>query len=60
MIKIQQNKSHLPFDVLPEPSSTPHFNPPNWRKTSADEASDSSEDVLISAAQAARSAGDLH
>jgi RNA polymerase sigma factor (sigma-70 family) len=52
MIAIQQNKSQLPFNVLPEPSSTAHFNPPDWRKTSADEASDLSEDVLISAAQA--------
>jgi RNA polymerase sigma factor (sigma-70 family) len=52
MITIQQNKSQLPFNVLPEPSSTAHFNPPDWRKTSADEASDLSEDVLISAAQA--------
>ena len=52
MITIQQNKSQLPFNVLPEPSSTAHFNPPDWRRTSADEASDLSEDVLISAAQA--------
>jgi RNA polymerase sigma-70 factor, ECF subfamily len=52
MIPIQQNKSHLPFNVLPEPSSTAHFDPPDWRKTSADEASDLSEGVLISAAQA--------
>jgi RNA polymerase sigma-70 factor, ECF subfamily len=52
MITIQQNKSQLPFNVLPEPSSTAQFNPPDWRKTSADEASDLSEDVLISAAQA--------
>jgi RNA polymerase sigma factor (sigma-70 family) len=52
MITIQQNKSQSPFNVLPESSSTAHFNPPDWRKTSADEASDLSEDVLISAAQA--------
>jgi RNA polymerase sigma factor (sigma-70 family) len=52
MITIQQNKSQLPFNALPEPSSTAHFNPPDWRKTSADEISDLSEDVLISAAQA--------
>jgi RNA polymerase sigma factor (sigma-70 family) len=52
MIPIQQNKSQLPFNVLPEPSSTAHFDPPDWRKTSADEASDLSEGVLISAAQA--------
>jgi RNA polymerase sigma-70 factor, ECF subfamily len=52
MITIQQNKSQLPFNVLPEPSSTAHFNPPDWRKTSADEASDLSDDALISAAQA--------
>ena len=52
MITIQQNKSQLPFNVLPEPSSTAHFNPPDWHKTSADEAFDLSEDVLISAAQA--------
>jgi len=52
MITIQQNKSQLPFNVLPEPSSTAHFNPPDCRNTSADEGSDLSEDVLISAAQA--------
>jgi RNA polymerase sigma factor (sigma-70 family) len=52
MITIQQNKSQLPFNVLPEPSSTAHFNPLDWRKTSADEAPDLSEDVLVSAAQA--------
>jgi RNA polymerase sigma factor (sigma-70 family) len=52
MITIQQNISQLPFNVLPEPSSTAHSNLPDWRKTSADEASDLSEDVLISAAQA--------
>ena len=52
MITIHQNKSQLPFNVLPEPSSRAHFNPSDWRTTSADEASDLSEDVLISAAQA--------
>jgi RNA polymerase sigma factor (sigma-70 family) len=52
MITIQQNKSQLPFTVLPEYSSTAHFNPPDWRKTSAAEASDWNEDVLISVAQA--------
>jgi RNA polymerase sigma factor (sigma-70 family) len=52
MITIQQNKSQSRFNVLPEPSSAAHFNPPDWRKTSADEASDLGEDVLISAAQA--------
>src|ERR1700676_2339658 len=52
MITIQQNKSQTPSNVLPEPSSTANSNPPDWRKTSADEASDLSEDVLISAAQA--------
>jgi len=52
MITTQQNKFQLPFNVLPEPSSTAHFNPPDLRKTSANEASDLSEDVLISAAQA--------
>jgi RNA polymerase sigma factor (sigma-70 family) len=52
MITIPQNKSQLPFNVLPEHSSTDHFNPRDWCKTSADEASDLSEDVLISAAQA--------
>jgi RNA polymerase sigma factor (sigma-70 family) len=52
MITIQQNRSQLPVNVLPEPSSTAHFNPPGWRKTSADEASDLSEGALISAAQA--------
>ena len=52
MITIQENKYPLPFNVLPEPSSTAHFNPPDWSKTSADEASDLSEDALISAAQA--------
>lgn len=51
MITIRHNKSQLPFDV-PEPSSTGNFNPPDRRKSSADEASDLSEDVLISAAQA--------
>jgi RNA polymerase sigma-70 factor (ECF subfamily) len=51
MISIQHNKSQLPFNA-PEPSSTAHFNPPDWRKSSADEASDLSEDVLITAAQA--------
>jgi RNA polymerase sigma-70 factor (ECF subfamily) len=51
MITIQQNKSQLPFNVLPEPSSTAHFNPLDWRKTSAEEASDLSEGVLIFAAQ---------
>ena len=52
MITIQQNKSQLPCNVLPEPSSIGHFNPPDWCKTSADEASDLCEDILISAAQA--------
>ena len=52
MITIQQNRSQSPFNVLPEPSSTAHFNPPDGRKTSADEASDLSEDVLISAVRA--------
>jgi RNA polymerase sigma-70 factor, ECF subfamily len=52
MLTTQQNKSQLPFNVLPEPSSTAHFNPPAWRKTSANAASDLSEDVLISAARA--------
>jgi len=52
MITIQQNKSQLSFNVLREPSSTAHLDPPDCRKTSADEASDLSEDVLISAAQA--------
>ena len=52
MITIQQNRSQLCFNVLREPSSTDHFDLPEWRKTSADEASDLSEDVLISAAQA--------
>jgi RNA polymerase sigma-70 factor, ECF subfamily len=52
MITIQQDKSQLPFNVLPELSSTAHFNPPDRRATSADEASGLNEDVLISAAQA--------
>ena len=52
MITIQQNKSQTPSNVLPEPSSTANSNPPDWRKTCADEVSDLSEDVLISAAQA--------
>lgn len=52
MITSQQNRSQLPFNVLPEPSSTAHFNPPDWHKTSADKAPDLSEDVLISGAQA--------
>jgi len=52
MIAIQQSKSQLRSNVLPEPSSTAHSIPPYSRKTSADEASDLSEDVLISAAQA--------
>jgi hypothetical protein len=52
MITIQQNKSKFPFDALPEPSSTAYFNPPDWHKTSVDEASDVSDNVLISAAQA--------
>jgi RNA polymerase sigma factor (sigma-70 family) len=52
MITIQRNKSELPVNVLPEPSSRAHFNPQDWRRMSADEASDLSEDVLISAAQA--------
>ena len=51
MITIQQNKSEFPFNALPEPSSTAHFNPPDWHKTSADEASDVSDNVLIFAAQ---------
>ena len=52
MITIHQNKSQSPFNVLPKSSSTAHFNPPDWRKTCADEAYDLTEDVLISAAQA--------
>jgi len=52
MIATQQHKSEMPFNVLREPSGTAQFNSPDWRKTSADEASDLSEDVLISAAQA--------
>jgi RNA polymerase sigma-70 factor, ECF subfamily len=52
MITIQQIKSQLPFTVRPEPSSIDHFNSPDWRKKGADEASDLSDDVLISAAQA--------
>jgi hypothetical protein len=52
MITIQQNKSEFPFNALPEPSSTAHFNPPDWYKTSVDEASDVSDNVLISAAHA--------
>ena len=52
MITIQQNRSQSSFNVLPEPSSTAHFNARDWRKPSADEASDLSEDVLISAVRA--------
>jgi RNA polymerase sigma-70 factor, ECF subfamily len=52
MTTIQENKSQLPFNVLPEPSGAAHFNPPDWRKTNAHEASDLPENVLISAAQA--------
>ena len=52
MITIQQNKSQLHFNALPEPSSAAHFNSSGWRKTTATEASDLGEDVLISAAQA--------
>ena len=52
MMTIQQNKSEFPVNANPEPSSTAHFNPPGWRKTSADEASDVSKNVLISATQA--------
>ena len=51
MTTIRHNKSQLPFNV-PEPSSTADFNPPDWRKSSADAASYLSENVLISAAQA--------
>ena len=54
MITIQQNKSNFSFNALPEPSRTAYFNPPDWHKTSAAEASDLSDNVLISAAQAAQ------
>jgi RNA polymerase sigma factor (sigma-70 family) len=51
MTMTQQNKSQMPFNVPPEPSSTAQFNLPAWRKASSDEISDLSEDVLVSAAQ---------
>jgi RNA polymerase sigma factor (sigma-70 family) len=51
MTTTQQNKSQMPFNVLPEPSITGQFNLPDWRKASSDEISDLSEDALVSAAQ---------
>lgn len=52
MLTNRTNESQFCLKVLPEHSNAAHFNAPDWRKASADEASHLSEDVLISAAQA--------
>jgi RNA polymerase sigma factor (sigma-70 family) len=52
LITDQPHKSELPFTVLPEHSNRDNFNPSDWRKPDANEASSFNEETLICAARA--------